>query len=55
MPAKKAPAVKKAPAAPKRPTVGPYAKEPKFLEEQRVLLLEERAFQRYRAPPRALQ
>ena len=41
-PAKKAPAVKKAPPAPKRPTVGPYAKEPKFLEEQRVLLLEER-------------
>jgi DnaK suppressor protein len=41
--AKKAPAVKKAPAAPKRPTVGPYAKEPKFLDEQRVLLMEERA------------
>jgi DnaK suppressor protein len=41
--AKKAPPAKKAPAAPKRPTVGPYAKEPKFLEEQRVLLLEERA------------
>ena len=40
-PAKRAPA-KKAPAAPKRPTVGPYAKEPKFLEEQRLLLLEER-------------
>jgi DnaK suppressor protein len=40
-PAKKAPA-KKAPVAPKRPTVGPYAKEPKFLEEQRQLLLEER-------------
>ena len=39
--AKKAPA-KKAPVAPKRPTVGPYAKEPKFLEEQRLLLLEER-------------
>ncbi len=39
---KKAP-VKKAPVAPKRPTVGPYAKEPKFLEEQRLLLLEERA------------
>ena len=38
---KKAPA-KKAPVAPKRPTVGPYAKEPKFLEEQRQLLLEER-------------
>ncbi|HEX3840557.1 MAG TPA: TraR/DksA family transcriptional regulator [Acidimicrobiales bacterium] len=51
-PAKKAaPAVKAAPAkkaavappAPKRPTVGPYAKEPKFLEEQRLLLLDERA------------
>ena len=28
---------------PKRPTVGPYAKETKFLEEQRALLLEERA------------
>ncbi len=41
-PVKKAP-VKKAPVAPKRPTVGPYAKEPKFLEEQRLLLLEERA------------
>ncbi len=40
--AKKAPAKKAAPPAPKRPTVGPYAKEPKFLEEQRVLLLEER-------------
>jgi DnaK suppressor protein len=40
-PAKKAPA-KKAPVAPKRPTVGPYAKETKFLEEQRQLLLEER-------------
>ncbi len=43
-PAKKAPpAAKKAPAAPKRPTVGPYAKEAKFLEEQRELLLEERS------------
>jgi DnaK suppressor protein len=42
---KKATPVKKAaaaPVAPKRPTVGPYAKEPKFLAEQRVLLLEER-------------
>ena len=39
-PAKKAAPV--APPAPKRPTVGPYAKEPKFLEEQRLLLLEER-------------
>ena len=46
-PAKKAATAKKAapvaPPAPKRPTVGPYAKEPKFLEEQRLLLLEERA------------
>jgi len=42
-PAAKAPAAKKAvPEAPKRPTVGPYAKEPKFLDAQRVLLLEER-------------
>ncbi len=40
--AKKASVVKKAPAPPKRPTVGPYAKEPKFLEEQRQLLMEER-------------
>ncbi|HEV3265619.1 MAG TPA: TraR/DksA C4-type zinc finger protein [Acidimicrobiales bacterium] len=43
---KTAPAKKAAPAAPpapKRPTIGPYAKEPKFLEEQRLLLLEERA------------
>jgi DnaK suppressor protein len=41
---KKAVAAKKpAPAPPKRPTVGPYAKEAKFLEEQRVLLLEERS------------
>jgi DnaK suppressor protein len=43
---KAAPAVKKAapvPAPPKRPTVGPYAKEAKFLEEQRVLLMEERS------------
>ncbi len=31
-----------APTAPKRLTVGPYAKESKFLDEQRVLLLEER-------------
>jgi DnaK suppressor protein len=34
---------KTAPAPPKRPTVGPYAKEAKFLEEQRQLLLEERS------------
>jgi RNA polymerase-binding transcription factor DksA len=43
--AKKEVAAKKAagpPIPPKRPTVGPYAKEAKFLEEQRVLLLEER-------------
>jgi DnaK suppressor protein len=41
---KPAPVVKKAtPAPPKRPTVGPYAKETKFLEEQRQLLLEERS------------
>ncbi len=54
-PAKKPPAVATtttAPAAkkaitpkppPKKPSVGPYAKEPKFLEEQRALLLEERS------------
>jgi RNA polymerase-binding transcription factor DksA len=48
-PKKAAPAVKKvatkaeAPPAPKRPTVGPYAKDSKFLDEQRVLLLEERS------------
>lgn len=36
-------AVKKAvPEPPKRPTVGPYAKDPKFLDAQRVLLHEER-------------
>ena len=40
-PAKKAAPV--APPAPKRPTIGPYAKDTKFLEEQRLLLLEERA------------
>lgn len=39
---KKAPAKKVAPPAPKRPALGPYAKEDKFLEEQRILLLEER-------------
>ena len=37
---KAAPAAKAAP--PRKPTVGPYAKEPKCLEEQRALLLEER-------------
>jgi DnaK suppressor protein len=37
------PAKKPAPPAPKRPTTGPYAKEPKFLDEQRALLLEERS------------
>jgi DnaK suppressor protein len=31
-----------APPPPKKLTVGPYAKESKFLDEQRVLLLEER-------------
>ena len=41
-PAAKAPAKKAVPEAPKRPTVGPYAKETKFLDAQRVLLLEER-------------
>ena len=46
--AKAAPAGKKAaPAkaapAPAAPTVGPYAKDPKFLDEQRALLLEERS------------
>ena len=36
-------AAKKAvPEPPKRPTVGPYAKDTKFLDAQRVLLLEER-------------
>jgi DnaK suppressor protein len=41
---KKAVATKSAPPpAPKRPTVGPYAKDAKFFEEQRALLLEERA------------
>jgi DnaK suppressor protein len=41
---KKVVATKKpAPAPPKRPTVGPYAKEAKFLDEQRALLLEERS------------
>lgn len=37
------PAAAKAPPAPKRPTVGPYAKDEKFLAEQRALLLEERS------------
>jgi DnaK suppressor protein len=42
-PAVKATAVKKAaPEPPKRPTVGPYAKDIKFLDAQRVLLHEER-------------
>ena len=40
---------KAVPAPPKRPTVGPYAKEPNFLEEQRVLMLEERAVYRGQA------
>lgn len=38
-----APAKAAAPAPPKRPTVGPYAKEDKFLAEQRALLLDERS------------
>jgi DnaK suppressor protein len=43
-PAKKAPPAKKAaPAAPKRPSIGPYAKDQKFLDEQRALLLDERS------------
>jgi DnaK suppressor protein len=51
-PTKKAAVAKKAPAAPaqpRRPSVGPYAKEAKFLEEQRELLLEERAIYRGQA------
>ncbi len=36
------PAKKAAPAPPKRPATPPYANDEKFLEEQRVLLLEER-------------
>ncbi len=43
IPEKAVAAKKVAPAPPKRPTTGPYAKEPKFLDEQRVLLLEERS------------
>jgi DnaK suppressor protein len=45
-PTKKAAATKKgvtAPAPPRRPSIGPYAKDAKFLEEQRQLLLDERA------------
>jgi len=47
-PAKKSPPVKvtKAPAkkaAPKKPKIGPYATDTKFLDEQRVLLAEDRA------------
>jgi RNA polymerase-binding transcription factor DksA len=41
--ATKSPVKKAVPEAPKRPTVGPYAKETKFLDAQRVLLHEERA------------
>ena len=41
-PAKAAPAAKAAPKPPPKPTRGPYASEPKFLEEQRKFLLEER-------------
>jgi DnaK suppressor protein len=40
--AKAAPAAKAAPKPPPKPTRGPYASEPKFLEEQRKFLLEER-------------
>jgi len=36
------PAAPKAPPKPVKPTRGPYASESKFLEEQRLLLLEER-------------
>ncbi|MGH9078614.1 MAG: TraR/DksA family transcriptional regulator, partial [Acidimicrobiales bacterium] len=44
VPAKKVTSAKKpAPAAPRRPTVGPYAKDQKFLDEQRALLLDERS------------
>jgi DnaK suppressor protein len=51
-PSKKAAVAKKAasaPVQPRRPSVGPYAKEAKFLEEQRELLLEERAIYRGQA------
>ncbi len=41
-PAKKAAPEKKAPARAKAP-IGPYADDPKFLEEQRVILLSERS------------
>jgi len=41
-PPAKAAAAAATPAPPKRPTVGPYAKDAKFLDEQRALLLEER-------------
>ncbi len=41
-PVKAAPAPKAAPKPPPKPTRGPYASEPKFLEEQRKFLLEER-------------
>jgi DnaK suppressor protein len=40
---KKTGTTKSVAAAPKRPSVGPYAKDAKFFEEQRALLLEERA------------
>ena len=42
-PAGKKAAPAKAAPAPAAPTVGPYAKDPKFLDEQRALLLEERS------------
>jgi RNA polymerase-binding transcription factor DksA len=49
-PAKAAPAAKAAPPkAPTRPARGPYASEPKFLEEQRNFLLEERDVYQHQA------
>jgi DnaK suppressor protein len=49
-PAKAAPAAKTAPPkVPTRPARGPYASEPKFLEEQRNFLLEERDVYQHQA------
>jgi RNA polymerase-binding transcription factor DksA len=49
-PAKAAPAAKAAPPkVPTRPARGPYASEPKFLEEQRNFLLEEREVYQHQA------
>jgi DnaK suppressor protein len=49
-PAKAAPPAKPAPPkAPTRPARGPYSSEPKFLEEQRNLLLEERDVYQHQA------